>query len=232
MGADALRLVALAWCALPQIAAQNTHVEDLVLDGAMFDGTPAPGREGVLGGQRLTIPEGIPVDGSRMPPLSAEQVENGAADKATLLEAKAAADTSLCTGASCCKFDACPLDTWIPETQPCNDGYDDYRFGWVGVVCDGRGGRVVAVRLVAANVGGDMMPSFGRLDALQSLDLSFNPTLREQGLKALLGGVTKLRTRSGSLKLGHRERKWTEKEIVGALRGGSEMAILRLRGGV
>ena len=67
---------------------------------------------------------------------------SGAEDAGVLLEAKAAADTSACTNGY---GGPCPLDSWTPDTEPCGDGYDSNTRGWVGVVCDARGGRVVYV---------------------------------------------------------------------------------------
>ena len=104
-----------------------------------------------------------------------------------LREAKAAADTSACHGGI-----ACPLDSWTPDTEPCGDGYDDSTRGWVGVVCDARGGRVVSVDLHNTGVGGELLPFFGRLGALLKLSLYSNPALR--GDVADLAGATELRS--------------------------------------
>ena len=133
------------------------------------------------------------------PPLAeAQATTSGAEDAGVLLEAKVAADTSACGGADCCDtyengrwVDACPLDSWTPDTEPCGDGYDDLGSGWVGVKCDARGGRVVYVALAGTGVGGELLPFFGRLGALLVLSLSFNPALR--GDVADLAGATELR---------------------------------------
>ena len=76
-------------------------------------------------------------------------------------------------------------------TEPCGDGYDNIRSGWVGVVCDARGGRVVYVNLRYTGVGGELLPLFGRLGALLYLNLYSNPALR--GDVADLAGATELR---------------------------------------
>ena len=55
------------------------------------------------------------------------QVAEAAGEKATLLEAKAAADTSACTGNA--YYSSCPLDSWTADTEPCGDGYDDKNGG-------------------------------------------------------------------------------------------------------
>ena len=86
------------------------------------------------------------------PPVAAQTTTSGTEDKVALLEAKAAADTSACACTSFnnqCQTDACPLDSWTPDTDPCGEGYDDQYGGWVGVICDveGDSGRVVGVLL-------------------------------------------------------------------------------------
>ena len=85
----------------------------------------------------------------------------------------------------------CPLDFWTADTEPCGDGHDDRESGWVGVVCDARGGRVVWVDLHYTGVGGELLLFFGRLGALLALILSRNPALR--GDVADLAGATELR---------------------------------------
>ena len=125
------------------------------------------------------------------PPLAeAQTTTSGAEDAGVLLEAKAAADTSACSwpyGG----FHGCPLDSWTAGTEPCGDGHDDERSGWVGVRCDARGGRVVYVSLNGTGVGGELLPFFGRLGALLQLNLYTNPALR--GDVADLAGATELR---------------------------------------
>ena len=133
---------------------------------------------------------------------------SGAADKRVLLELKAAADTSAC-GSIWSGIDSdelldgsgtCPLDSWTAETEPCGDGWNNNVRGWVGVVCDARGGRVVYVDLgnsVDGNypdaelLAGELLPFFGQLGALLALNLSDNPALR--GDLADLAGATELR---------------------------------------
>ncbi|MDP6288572.1 MAG: hypothetical protein QF548_12135, partial [Acidimicrobiales bacterium] len=88
-------------------------------------------------------------------------------------------------------YDGCPVDSWVPDTEPCGDGHDDRDSGWVGVMCDARGGRVVYVTLNNTGVGGELLPFFGRLGALLVLGLSYNPALR--GDVADLAGATELR---------------------------------------
>ena len=85
----------------------------------------------------------------------------------------------------------CPLDSWDPATEPCGDGHDDERSGWVGVVCDGPGGRVVWVSLGGTGVAGELLPLLGRLSALVLLNLSNNPALR--GDVADLAALAQLR---------------------------------------
>ena len=125
-------------------------------------------------------------------PLAAAQktTTSGAEDAAALREAKAAADTSACNyyGST---DGLCPLDSWTAGTEPCGDRYDSNTRGWVGVVCDALGGRVVEVDLWNTGVGGELLPFFGRLGALLSLWLQGNPTLR--GDVADLTGATVLR---------------------------------------
>eukprot|EP01045_Picozoa_sp_COSAG04_P023957 COSAG04_NODE_2926_length_3377_cov_6.370958_2_plen_228_part_00 len=57
-------------------------------------------------------------------------------------------------------------------------------------MCDAPGGRVVAVFLGGTGVGGELLPFFGRLGALQFLVLGLNPALR--GDVADLAGATEL----------------------------------------
>ena len=97
-----------------------------------------------------------------------------------------------------------PPPTLRPETcdragaaEPCGDGWDsdnhdDGSSGWLGVVCNSRGGRVVWVRLISAGLGGELLPFFGRLGALLYLTLNNNPALR--GDVADLAGATELRS--------------------------------------
>ena len=138
-------------------------------------------------------------------PLSAQTL--AAQDAATLLEAKAAADTSQCNstyvdgwqhdyidwreycGSSGCG--PCPLDSWTEETELCGLGHDDWLRGWLGVRCDALGGRVVQVALGNNGVGGELLPFFGRLGALLSLNLGSNQELR--GSVADLAGASELR---------------------------------------
>ena len=145
-----------------------------------------------------------------LPPAAAQTSTSGAADAGVLREAKAAADTSACAVSGSCHFGTCdgdgpcPLDSWTADTEPCGDGYNDYGYdsidrgyddlnsGWVGVLCDARGGRVVHVNLSETGVGGELLPFFGRLGALRSLWLSGNPALR--GGVADLAGATELRS--------------------------------------
>eukprot|EP01045_Picozoa_sp_COSAG04_P016021 COSAG04_NODE_1307_length_7295_cov_1.983185_6_plen_280_part_00 len=142
------------------------------------------------------------------PPLTAAQMTASAAqDAATLLEAKAAADTSQCNstyadgwqhdyidwreycGSSGCG--PCPLDSWTAQTELCGLGHDDWLRGWLGVRCDELGGRVVQVALGDNGVGGELLPFFGRLGALLSLNLGGNAPLR--GSVADLAGASELR---------------------------------------
>ena len=125
-----------------------------------------------------------------LPLLAAQMTASGAADAGVLLEAKAAADTSACSG-PWHGYDGCPLDTWSVDTEPCGDGYDSRDRGWLGVMCDAPGGRVVAVNLSHTGVGGELLPFFGRLGALLSLSLPNNPALR--GDVADLAGAMELR---------------------------------------
>ena len=135
--------------------------------------------------------------GRRLPPVAAQlaiqATTSGAEDAAALLEAKAAADTSACacTSSNRCQTDACPLDSWTPDTEPCGEGFDDEFRGWVGVICDASGGRVVGVLLYDTGVGGELLPFFGRLGALLYLRLYVNPTL--SGDVADLAGATELK---------------------------------------
>ena len=48
-----------------------------------------------------------------LPRAAAQTATSGAEDAGVLREAKAAADTSACTGAF---FDPCPLDSWTTDT--------------------------------------------------------------------------------------------------------------------
>ena len=85
----------------------------------------------------------------------------------------------------------CPVNSWTADTEPCGDGHDDIDTGWVGVMCDARGGRVVTVNLDSTGVGGGLLPFFGRLGALLVLSLRDNPALRAD--VADLAGATELR---------------------------------------
>ena len=78
-------------------------------------------------------------------PLACAQVATTAAgDKAALLEAKGAAETSACSYFS--DSGPCPLNvSWTAATQPCGVGWEDTFRGWDGVECDASGGRVVKV---------------------------------------------------------------------------------------
>ena len=121
------------------------------------------------------------------PPLAeAQMTTSGAEDADVLRQAKAAADTSACRNSGC------RLDSWTADTEPCGDGYDSKERGWVGVVCDARGGRVMTMNLESTGVGGELLPFFGRLGALQFLSLELNPALR--GDVADLAGATELRS--------------------------------------
>ena len=123
-----------------------------------------------------------------VPPAAAQTTTSGAEDAAVMREAKAAADTSGCaTGAHCLEV----LNSWTAATGPCGDGYQYTSRSWLGVACDARGGRVVWVQLASINVGGKLLPFFGRLGALLALGLSGNPALR--GDVADLAGATELR---------------------------------------
>jgi hypothetical protein len=119
-----------------------------------------------------------------LPPVAAQlaatqqMTTSGAEDAGVLLEIKAAADTSACSRPGWMESGDCPLDSWDPTTEPCGDGHDDERSGWVGVVCDGPGGRVVWVSLGGTGVAGELLPLLGRLGALVLLNLSNNPALR------------------------------------------------------
>eukprot|EP01045_Picozoa_sp_COSAG04_P014013 COSAG04_NODE_1027_length_8681_cov_106.498019_3_plen_580_part_00 len=129
-------------------------------------------------------------------PLLAAQTTSRAEDTGVLLEAKAAADTSACTGGSWYGGSSapCPLDSWTADTEPCGEGYNNPHSGWVGVMCDARGGlggRVVAVNFRNTGVGGELLPFFGRLGGLWDLALAGNPALR--GDVADLAGATELR---------------------------------------
>jgi len=124
-----------------------------------------------------------------------QMAATGAQDTRVLREAKAAADTSACTCneylcGSGWRDQPCPLDSWTADTEPCGDGYDDLNSGWVGVLCDARGGRVVRVNLWDTGVGGELLPFFGRLGALLALYLADNPL---RGDVADLAGATELR---------------------------------------
>ena len=81
--------------------------------------------------------------GGRGGGLATQTTTSGAEDAGVLREAKAAADTSACTGTESPVFGPtpCPLHSWTADTEPCGDGYM-YGTDWVGVVCDARGGRV------------------------------------------------------------------------------------------
>eukprot|EP01045_Picozoa_sp_COSAG04_P018751 COSAG04_NODE_1759_length_5667_cov_2.268139_6_plen_322_part_00 len=131
-----------------------------------------------------------------LPRAAAQTATSGAEDKRVLREAKAAADTSACTcSIRACGYSSrnnpCPLDSWTADTEPCGDGYRYYTSGWLGVMCDARGGRVVRVYLWSTGVGGELLPFFGRLGALLSLRLADNPALH--GDVADLAGATELR---------------------------------------
>eukprot|EP01045_Picozoa_sp_COSAG04_P003455 COSAG04_NODE_141_length_23595_cov_4.393003_2_plen_360_part_00 len=125
--------------------------------------------------------------------VEAQTTTSGSEDAGVLLEARAAADKSACTGGPYTGGSSapCPLDSWTAATEPCGDGHDDSESGWVGVICDARGGRVVYVYLWHTGVGGELLPFFGRLGALLILVLQYNPALR--GDVADLAGATELR---------------------------------------
>ena len=128
----------------------------------------------------------------RLPLLAAQMTTSGAEDAGVLLEAKAVADTSECIGIGLSTVeDPCPFDSWTATTEPCGDGWDDITIGWLGVVCNESGGRVVDLELWDTHIGGELLPFFGRLGALLVLYLSNNPALR--GDVADLAGATELR---------------------------------------
>eukprot|EP01045_Picozoa_sp_COSAG04_P036045 COSAG04_NODE_8603_length_952_cov_1.852286_1_plen_189_part_01 len=98
-------------------------------------------------------------------PPEAQATTSGPEDAGVLREANAAADTSACHSEDM-EYDiyndiymytsgTCPLDSWIAGTEPCGDGYNSWDRGWIGVVCDARGGRVVYVGLSWTGVGGE-----------------------------------------------------------------------------
>ena len=126
-----------------------------------------------------------------LPPLACAQLATTAAgDKAALLEAKGAAETSACSYFS--DSGPCPLNvSWSAATQPCGAGWEDTFRGWDGVECDASGGRVVGLWLHQTGVGGELLPFFGRLGALLFLNLMGNPALR--GDVAALATLTELR---------------------------------------
>ena len=127
-----------------------------------------------------------------LPAAEAQVTASGAEDKAVLLELKAAADASECIGIGLSTLeDPCPFDSWAAATEPCGDGWDDITIGWLGVVCNESGGRVVDLELWDTHIGGELLPFFGRLGALLALALYDNPTLR--GDVADLAGATELR---------------------------------------
>ena len=131
-----------------------------------------------------------------LPLLAAQMTASGAEDAAALREAKAAADTSACHGwdpGPQSYTGPCPLDSWgAVGTAPCDaGGWDSSRRGWVGVQCDRHGGRVVKLIVAEWNIGGELLPFFGRLGALLVLDLHGNSKLR--GDVADLAGATELR---------------------------------------
>ena len=64
-----------------------------------------------------------------LPLAEAQVTTSGEEDAAALREAKAAADTSACTGWYCCGTSACPLDSWNAATQPCGDRWYDETSG-------------------------------------------------------------------------------------------------------
>eukprot|EP01045_Picozoa_sp_COSAG04_P020727 COSAG04_NODE_2154_length_4676_cov_9.156859_4_plen_293_part_00 len=130
-----------------------------------------------------------------LPLLAAQMTTSGVEDAGVLREAKAAADTSACTGWDSRMYPdgsaPCPLDSWTADTEPCGDGYNSWDRGWLGVECDARGGRVVAVYLGVTGVGGELLPFFGRLGALHHLWLE---ALGEhRGDVADLAGAAELR---------------------------------------
>ena len=142
-----------------------------------------------------------------LPLLAAQMTASGAEDAGALREAKAAADTSACTCPGCrpgtcpvhwCPTDEegpCPLDSWTADTEPCGDGYHDRTRGWVGVMCDAPGGRVVYVNLGHTSVRGELLPFFGKLGALLFLSLNGNAELSDRrlgGNLALRGDVADL----------------------------------------
>ena len=105
-----------------------------------------------------------------------------------LRQAQAAANTELCHGGTYTggTGGACPMDAWDARAEPCGgwldgNGWDDLSSGWIGVVCQARGereaGRIVSVDLYWTDVGGELLPFFGRLGALRALALGGNPAL-------------------------------------------------------
>ena len=105
-----------------------------------------------------------------------------AADKAALLELKA--DWQRGTGASL-------LSTWSDLSEPCDpSSWHDHWSGWLGVACDGEGGRVAFISLSNAGVAGPVR-SFAPLGALRALLLAGN--VRITGNVDSLAVLTELR---------------------------------------
>ena len=117
---------------------------------------------------------------------------SAAEDKDVLISIRAAADTDACVGPFWDRCAACPVESWNPDTDPCGEGFDDERRGWIGVMCgcplenspfyttntltcpvEER--RVVSVDLSGIFIGGELLSAFGLLGALVRLDLSGNP---------------------------------------------------------
>eukprot|EP01045_Picozoa_sp_COSAG04_P022063 COSAG04_NODE_2442_length_4118_cov_1.953222_2_plen_177_part_00 len=78
-----------------------------------------------------------------------------------------------------------------PSLDPCGDYWDDEHRGWDGVLCNFPGGRVVLLRLFETGLEGELLPIFGLLSGLLSLELYRNPKL--SGDVAALAGLTDLR---------------------------------------
>ena len=123
-----------------------------------------------------------------LPRAAAQTTMSGAEDKDVLRQAQAAANTELCHGGTYTggTGGACPMDAWDARAEPCGgwldgNGWDDLSSGWIGVVCNARGqreaGRIVSVDLYWTDVGGELLPFFGRLGALRALALGGNPAL-------------------------------------------------------
>ena len=103
------------------------------------------------------------------------------------------------------------LEPLTPALDPCGDFWDDVYRGWDGVLCNFPGGRVVRVRLRETGLEGDLLPIFGLLSGLLSLELYRNPRL--SGNVAALAGLTELR----NLELNECPLVWGEVRSLAAL---------------